>query len=150
MDVKSTIYHYCNYQERCHSQVRNKLYELGCTTPEVAQYTAELIEAGLLNEERYACAYARGKFRMLRWGKQKILQQFKINGISAYCIKKAMKEIDEDEYEKTLAGLAEHKWRELHKERSLATRKGKVYRYLVQKGYERDLITDILNKFKQN
>jgi regulatory protein len=150
MDVKSAIYHYCDYQERCHTEVKHKLYALGCNSTEVAQYMAELIETGLLNEERYACAYTRGKFRVLHWGRQKIIQQLKANNISAYCIKKAMKEIDGEEYEKMLKGLAERKWQELRKERSIITRKGKVYRYLVQKGYEREMVTDILNEYKQN
>src|SRR5690606_5982087 len=116
MDKRSSIYHYCQYQERCHAEVRNKLYELGCRTPEVEELIAELIEKDLLNEERYARAIARGKFRMKQWGRQKILQQLKLNKISEYCIKKAMTEIDEDEYMQVLQKLAERKWQELKKE----------------------------------
>ena len=109
-DIRNAIIKYCDYQERCHQEVRNKLYELGAYTSEVEQHIALLIEENLLNEERYACAVARGRFRLKKWGRVKIVQYLKLHKISAYCIKKALKEIDGDEYEKTLNKLAERKW----------------------------------------
>src|ERR1700744_1921057 len=105
MDTKAAIYHYCNYQERCHAEVRNKLYELGCTTPEVEENIADLVIANVLNEERYAKSFARGHFRMKQWGKQKIIQHLQRNKISAYCIKKGLLELDADEYDKVLRKL---------------------------------------------
>jgi len=135
MDVKKAIYHYCSYQERSHAEARNKLYELGCTTPEVEEHISMLIETGLLNEERYARAFARGKFRIKQWGKQKIIQHLKQNRISDYCIKKALTEIDPDEYLQTLNTLVGKKWEELKKDKNIHIRKGKLYRYLLQKGY---------------
>lgn len=150
MDVKKAIYHYCTYQERCHAEVRNKLYELECTTPEVEEHLALLIETGLLNEERYARAFARGRFRMKHWGKQKIIQHLRLNKISDYCIRKGLTEIDEEEYRNTLLHLAEKKWEELRKEKNKIHRKGKVYRYLVQKGYGstdiNEMLASILNE----
>ena len=106
METEAAILHYCRYQERCHQEVRNKLYELGCTTHEVEQQLTRLIEANALNEERFARAFAGGKFRMKQWGREKIKQQLKLRKISDYCIRKAMTEIDENEYEKTLRKLA--------------------------------------------
>jgi regulatory protein len=150
MDVKAAIYYYCNYQERCHKEVTNKLYALGCNTTEVGQYITDLIEEGLLNEERYACGYARGKFRILHWGRQKIVQQLKTSNISAYCITKAMKEIDGNEYNAIAEKLVTAKWQELKKERSVRLRMAKVYRYMLQKGYEREIVMDILNELKQH
>lgn len=146
MDVKTAIYHYCNYQDRCHAEVRNKLYELGCSRDEVEQYIADLIENDLLNEERYARNYARGKFRMTHWGRHKILQQLRLHKISEYCIKKAMQEIDPDEYERSINKLAEKKWEELKAEKNVHIKKNKVYRYLLQKGYEGDMVQDAINK----
>jgi regulatory protein len=121
------------------------LYDLGCTTPEVEQHIATLIDAGMLNEERFARAYARGKFRMLGWGREKIRQQLKLKKISDYCIKKAFLEINEEEYAVKLNKFAFKKWYEVKKERSVQTRKKKVYTYLVQKGYERDMVMDVIN-----
>ena len=124
--------------------MRNKLYELGFTTPEVENQIANLIETGVLNEERFAKAFAGGKFRMLKWGREKIKQQLKLKKISEYCIKKAMAEIPTDEYDKTLRKLAFKKAEEVKRDRSLPSRKTKLYRYLVQKGYERDMVLDII------
>jgi regulatory protein len=143
--VGTAILHYCKYQERCHSEVRNKLYELGFTSPEVERQIAALIEKGVINEERYARAFARGKFRIMQWGREKIKQQLKLRKISDYCIKKALTEIDPEQYEQTLYKLSNKKCLELRKERSIPTRKQKLYRYLVQKGYERDLVIDAIN-----
>ena len=144
MTPEAAILHYCKYQERCHSEVRNKLYELGFTTPEVENQIANLIETGVLNEERFAKAFAGGKFRMLHWGREKIKQQLKQKKISEYCIKKALAEIPADEYDKTLRKLAFKKAEETKRDRSLPSRKSKLYRYLVQKGYERDIVLDII------
>jgi len=150
MELKAAILHYCKYQERCHSEVRNKLYELGCNTTEVEQTLTGLIEIGILNEERFAKAFAGGKFRMKQWGREKIKQQLKLRKISDYCIKKAMTEIPADDYEATLNKLASKKAEEIKKDRSILSRKSKLYRYLVQKGYERDLIADVINLLYNN
>jgi regulatory protein len=124
--------------------VRNKLYELGATTPEVEELIAELIENKILNEEAYARAIARGKFRMKQWGKKKIIQQLKLNKISDYCIRKGLTEIDPEEYERVMVRLTTRKWEELKKERSQIARRSKVYRYMLQKGYESDLVQDVI------
>ena len=146
METEAAILHYCKYQERCHQEVRNKLYELGCTTPEVEQQLTRLIESNALNEERFARAFAGGKFRMMQWGREKIKQQLKVRKISDYCIRKAMTEIDETDYGKTLEKLAYKKLVEIKGDRSPLSRKSKLYRYLVQKGYERDLVIDLVKE----
>ncbi|MBS1772651.1 MAG: RecX family transcriptional regulator [Bacteroidetes bacterium] len=146
MSARESIYRYCNYQPRSHQEARNKLYDLGCKTTEVEELISELIEKGLLNEEQYARAIARGKFRMKQWGRIKITQQLKLQKVSDYCIKKAMTEIDADEYYETLKKLAEKKWAELKSERLQPVKKNKTFRYLAQKGYETSLITEVLNE----
>jgi regulatory protein len=138
--IDPAIVYYCKYQERCHSETRNKLYELGFGTDEVERQLSELIEAGALNEERFAKAYARGRFRMKHWGRQKIVQQLRLKKVSEYCIRKGLAEIDGEEYITVLTGLARKKAVELKKEKNIFTKKGKIYRFLVQKGYEQDLV----------
>lgn len=129
--------------------MRNKLYEIGATTPEVEELIAELIEKNLLNEENYARSIARGKFRMKQWGKNKIVQQLKLNKISDYCIKKGLSEIDPEEYDQALVRLTTRKWEELKKERGPVARKSKVYRYMLQKGYEADLVQDVIKDLEK-
>jgi regulatory protein len=138
--IEPAILYYCKYQERCHKEVRNKLYELGFSTITVDDQISELIAADILNEERFAKSYARGKWRILHWGRNKIKQQLKLKNVSDYCIKKALQEIPEDDYQCKLEELTIKKWGELRTERSKQMKKAKVYRYLLQKGYEQDLI----------
>ena len=145
-EIRSAIEHYCRYQERSHKEARNKLYELGCRKDEVEEHIADLIGDDILNEERYARALARGKFRMKQWGKRKIIQQLQFQQVSDYCIKKAMTEIDEDEYQETAISLAEKKLSELRSEKNHFTRKQKIYRYLAQKGYESPIIYNAINE----
>ncbi|MBN8672109.1 MAG: regulatory protein RecX [Flavipsychrobacter sp.] len=149
MSARESIYRFCNYQLRSHQEARNKLYELGCKTPEIEELIAELIEKGLLNEEQYARAIARGRFRLKQWGRVKIIQYLKIHKVSDYCIKKSMTEIDPDEYYETLQKLATKKWAELKSEKLVPIRKNKTYRYLLQKGYEGSLINEAINEISK-
>lgn len=137
---------YCAYQERSHVETKEKLYTFGLTREEVEQIIARLIDEDYLNEERFAAAFARGKFRIKHWGRVKIRYELKQKYISELCIKKAMKEIDEDEYLKTLVKLTEEKLEELGQEKDILIRKKKVLSYLMQKGYERDIIFSFLKE----
>jgi regulatory protein len=143
MDRRAAIYRYCNYQERSQQEVRDKLYELGAATDEVNQLIAELIEAGLLNEERFARSFARGKFKLKQWGRIKIIHELKAHRISAYLIKKALSEIDPGEYFSTALKYGRRKWEGL-KEADSAAKRSKVFRYLQQKGYEPNIISEII------
>src|SRR3954465_2891428 len=125
--VAKAILNYCKYQERCHSEVRNKLYELGCNKTDMEKHLTKLIEKDALNEERFARAFAGGKFRMKQWGREKIKQQLKLRKISDYCIKKAMTEINSTDYENTLNKLAFKKTNEIKGDRSFLSRKSKLY-----------------------
>ncbi|PSK90137.1 regulatory protein RecX [Taibaiella chishuiensis] len=138
------IKHFCAYQERCHSEVRSKLLELSFRGEALEEAISTLISEGFLNEERFARSYTGGKFRILKWGRRKIVQQLKLKQVSEYCIRKGLTEIDEADYYETLAGLAAQKLHELRQERSERIRNQKTIRYLVQKGYETGLILEVL------
>lgn len=135
--------HYCAYQERSHAEVKEKLYSLGVWKKEHDGIMAALIEENYLNEERYAIAFAGGKFRMKQWGRVKIKYELKQKQVSEYSIKKAMKQIDEDEYLAVLTKLAAAKYASLKGDQYLV-RKKKTIDYLLQKGYEPALIQNIL------
>lgn len=140
------IKQYCAYQERCHAEVKDRLYSFGLTTTEVETILSNLVEENYLSEERFAQSFARGKFRMKHWGRVKIRYELKQRQVSEYCIKKGMKEIDEDEYIATLAKLGEEKWKGLKGEKNQFTKKRRLTDYLLQKGYERDLITQLIKE----
>lgn len=138
------IKQYCAYQERCHSEVRDKLYSFGLHKNEVEEIISTLITENYLNEERFALHFAGGKFRMKQWGKIKIKQALKHKQVSEYCIRKALKEIDDNEYKKAFSKLADQKLKTLKKEKNIFIKKRKLQDFLMQKGYEREMITEAI------
>ncbi len=136
---------YCAYQERSQQEVRDKLYGYGLHHDEVEENISELITQGYINEERFAKAYAGGKFRVKGWGKRKILQGLKQHRISEYCIKKGMLEIDPDDYFETLMKHVEKKKPSI-KTDSEYILKGKLTQHLIMKGFEMDLIQEAIKQ----
>jgi regulatory protein len=139
------IKYYCSYQERNHNEVKQKLYGFGLYKAEVEELMSKLIEENYLNEERYAIVYAGGKFRVNKWGRTKILYELKQKQISAYCIKKAMASISDEDYEKTITKLATEKLKTLSSEKNIFVKKTKLKNYLVGKGYEFDVVGRFVN-----
>ena len=143
------IKQYCAYQERSHQEVRSKLLSMEVYGNELENCMSMLIAENYLNEERYARAIARGKFRVKHWGRIKIKQALKQQQVSDYCIRQAMEEIDEDEYRHTLQALADKKRSTLENEANDFVRQQKLKNYLLQKGYEFEYIMDTL-RFKED
>jgi regulatory protein len=139
--------HYCGYQERSHAEVKEKLYSFGLRKQMVEESIAQLIEEDYLNEERFAIQFAGGKFRMKQWGRVKIKHALKQKQVSDYCINKAIKELDEEDYGNTLQKLAKQKWNTVKGEGvNLFVKMGKTTDYLLQKGYEPDLVKQALKQ----
>lgn len=136
--------HFCAYQERCHAEVKNKLYSWGLYSNEVNDILSDLIAENFLNEQRFAESYVSGKFRIKGWGKAKIVMHLKQKQVTERCINQALKEISEDEYLAKCKQLAIKKIKLLPLEISDWERKGKLSRYLVSKGYEYSIIQQIL------
>jgi regulatory protein len=134
---------YCAYQDRCHNEVRTKLIELGCYGQDLEYVMAGLIEEKFLDEERFARSFARGKFRMKQWGRNRILQELKQRQISDYCIRKAMEEISEQDYLATLKEVLEKRAGQIVEADDFA-RKGKLAQYAMSRGFESELIWQIL------
>ena len=134
---------YCAYQERCHSEAKNKLAELGIYYENADQIIAELITQNYLNEERFAKAYAGGKFRIKKWGRNKIKQELKQKQVSDYCIQQGLKEIDADDYLVTLKKEAKEKYEKV-KDKNVLIKNNKTAQYLMSRGFEADLVWDVL------
>jgi regulatory protein len=133
------IQKYCAYQERYHQEVRDKLYAYGLHQNDVEQIITELITSGFLNEERYAKAFAGGKFRMKHWGKNKIVNELKFKGISKRCIQTGLNEIDDSDYRKELRKQLTKKMESMT-EANLFKKRDKVARFAIGKGYEPELV----------
>ncbi len=129
------IKQYCGYSERCHFEVREKLYALGMRRNEVETLLTQLIEEDYLNEERYARLFAGGHFRQKKWGKVKIAHALQAKRVSSHNIRSGLQEIGQDEYLSTLQKLAHAKWQAL-KTAQYLVREAKTTAYLQQKGFE--------------
>ncbi|MGL4599810.1 MAG: regulatory protein RecX [Bacteroidia bacterium] len=134
---------WCAFQERCQQEVRDKLYDWGLWPEAVENIVAELISRKFIDEERFARAFAGGKFRIKHWGRIKIRIELKRRKLSDYCIRKGMEEIDERAYMNTLRKLADEKKR-LTKEKHPLKKKYAIMRFLASKGYETDLIREVV------
>ncbi|MFD2248539.1 regulatory protein RecX [Pontibacter ruber] len=138
---------YCAYQERTQQEVREKLYGYGLTPDEIEETIVRLSQEKLIDEERYAQAYVRGKYGLKKWGRRKIMQGLKAKGISDYCVKQGLKEIDPEVYEQNLLHLLEKK-NQTEKEKNPFLRRQKLAYFLMSKGYENDLVQDALKSLE--
>ncbi|MFK7808080.1 MAG: regulatory protein RecX [Saprospiraceae bacterium] len=144
-EALSKLQRYCAYQDRCHQEVRNKLIELGVYGLDLENVITELISENFLNEERFARSYAGGKFRVKRWGRVRIKLELRKRRISAYCIKKGLSEIGDQDYRTTLELLLEKK-NNLLTERNTFKKNGLLAKYAINKGFESFLVWEIIKE----
>lgn len=144
-EALSKLEHYCSYQDRCHKEVEQKLSDMNMIPEAKEQIIMHLLQHNFLNEERFAKSFARGKFRIKKWGKQRIIRELKYRGISKYNIDSALGEINEADYLNTFDELAENKFNSL-KETNKLKKKKKLLDYLQYRGWESHLIYDKLNE----
>lgn len=144
-EAQKKLEHYCAYQERCHKEVSAKLKELGMIPAAMDTIISQLIQNDYLNETRFAQSFARGKFRIKKWGKNRILRELKLRHISDYNIKMAIKEISDTDYESTFYQLFEKRKQEVS-HLSKSEQKNKILSYLSYRGWEHQRIYNALNK----
>lgn len=138
-EATKVLENYCAYQERCHKEVEQKLYDLNMIPEAKDHIILHLLQHNYLNEERYAKSFVRGKFSIKKWGRIKIINQLKFKGISDYNIKSGLKEIDENLYQTTLQTIAEKKL-PLIKEVNSYKKSSKLASFLISKGFESELV----------
>ena len=144
-ELQSKMEHYCVYQDRCHQEIERKMNEYQMIPEAKEKILLHLMRHDFLNEERFSKSFARGKFRIKNWGKQRIIRELKIKNISSYNIKTALKEIDEELYVKTIEKIAISKNNTI-KESNLFKKNKKIYDYLYRKGFESSLIIETISK----
>ncbi|MBM1104854.1 RecX family transcriptional regulator [Aurantibacter crassamenti] len=148
-EATKKLEHYCAYQERCHKDVTTKLKELHMIPEAIDQIISHLIQENYLNEERFSRAFARGKFRIKKWGKNRIISELKQRGITKYNITAALTEIENDEYLLAFDELAKKRLadiRETHPQK----RKKKLVDYLFYRGWESHLVYEKANELIKN
>jgi len=143
-EATKALEHFCAYQERCHKEVEQKLYDLKMIPEAKEQIILHLLQHNFLNEERFSKAFARGKFSIKKWGRIKIVNELKFKNISSYNIKTALKEINEEDYLNTLQKIAKKKSPSI-KENNVFKRRNKLSTFLISKGFESNLVYSVVN-----
>lgn len=138
-EAKIKLYRFCAYQERCHQDVETKLHDLGIRGDEADEVIHHLISEGFLNEERFAKAFANGKFRQKQWGRLKITNELEQRNLSRHCIQAGLQEIGDDEYIDTLKNLLSKKAPGIEAD-NVFTLRDRLSRYALQKGFEADIV----------
>ena len=139
LEAQKRMEHYCAYQERCHKEVVKKLKELGMIPISIDTIVSKLVEDNYLNETRFAQSYARGKFRIKKWGKIRIRRELKARDLSDYNIKKGLEEIPDLDYNTTFWALFEKRKKEVY-ENIPSVQKKKIISYMVYRGWELEKI----------
>jgi regulatory protein len=145
LEAKAKIEALCDNQEKCQYDIDKKLYDWGFSEDERNQLISHLISYNFINEERFALAYVSGKFKLKKWGRLKIKNHLRLKKISNYSVNKGLKEIDSVDYWNTLTSLSQKKANEISKkDENNWIKKGKIYRFLISKGYEPELINEAI------
>jgi len=142
-EAKEKLSTFCAYQERCIWETRRKLYEKGIKDSNSDDLIDYLIKEKFIDEERFARSFARGKFRLKKWGRGRISRELKMRQMSEGDIRKGLSEIDPNEYYDTLLSQVEKQWERI-KESDPYKKKFKVIQYLISKGFEQDLIKEAI------
>lgn len=145
-EAQKRMEYYCAYQERCHKDVRTKLTQMRMIPEAIDTIIVKLIENNYLNEERFAKTFVRGKFRIKKWGKNRLIRELKTKEISRYSIDGALKEISDEDYLTTLDELVKKRIDQV-KESNIHKKKRKVADYLLYRGWESHLIYEKLNEY---
>ena len=146
-NAKLKMEKFCIYQDRCHYDVEQKLYALGLTEDIRDKILMDLIQDNFLNEERFAKSFVRGKFNQKKWGKNKIIFELKKRNIHKNLINEALKEIDYKVYLETLKQLYLKKYDSIKATNDFIKNK-KVISYLLNRGYEYQLIKEVIQDLK--
>lgn len=145
-EAQNVLDNYCAYQERCHKEVQLKLKKMGMIPEAMDKIIVHLIEHNYLNEERFAKAFVRGKFRIKKWGKNRLVRELKFREVSKYSIESGLSEIEPEEYLEILDELVKKRIAQV-KERNQYKKKRKVADYLLYRGWESHLIYEKLNTY---
>ena len=143
-EIVKKIELYCAAQDRCKFDVNQKLIKWGVDNISIKNIINNLIEEKFIDEIRYAISFARGKFRIKKWGRIKISNMLRSKNISENNIKTGISQIDIEEYTETLLKIIEKKSK-LLKENNPRIKKNKLFQYLKQRGFENNLIWDNIN-----
>lgn len=147
LTLKTKLERFCAYQERCHQEVILKMRAMAIDSSVADELICYLIAENYLNEERFACNFARGKHRIKKWGNIRIINELKARNITQTIINTALKEISSEEYWSTFEKLAARIWNSIIERNDLKKRK-KFCDYLLRKGFESQMVYDKVKEYE--
>ncbi|MCP4802212.1 MAG: RecX family transcriptional regulator [Bacteroidetes bacterium] len=147
-EALSKLQNYCSYQERCHQEVRRKLVSMRMIPEAIDQIIVALLDHNFLNEERFAKAYVRGKFRIKKWGRRRLTLELKKKEIGIFNINQAISQINELDYLEVFNDLSESRLSFIKESNKLKKRK-KLADYLLYRGWESHLVYQRVSELVQ-
>lgn len=137
----------CARSEHCEGELREKLRKWLVSPDDTDTIISSLRRRRYVDDERFARAFVRDKFRFDHWGRRKIEQALRLKRVDSEIIADALDAIDGDEYYTLLRKLLAYKARSLHDEEAYA-RRVKLMRFAVGRGFEPQLIVKALDSMK--
>lgn len=133
----SRLANLCAKAEYCVSDIRQKMARWDLPEGAEDRIVHRLLDERYIDEQRYACAFVRSKFRFNRWGRDKIVRGLRQKGISDDNISLALEELKPDEAVATLKELLRAKARNL-KYKDHYDRYAKLIRFALSRGFSMD------------
>lgn len=133
----------CARSEQCTFDISRKLYTWGFASDTSDKIVKALIAEKFIDDERFAKAFARDKYRFSGWGRIKILRHLAAKRISGALAENALDEIDGEEYEAIALKALKAKSRTL-KEGNTYEGRTKLFRFGVTRGFEPSLVASII------
>jgi len=147
-EAKRKMEKYCIYQDRCHYEIEKKIREMGMIQQASDVIQLHLMEHDFVNEERFARSFARGKFKIKKWGRRRIINELKQRNISKYNIDAGLSEINAEEYEATLEEIGRKRF-EMVRESNVYKKRKKVSDFLLRKGFESDKVYELIKALER-
>ena len=143
---KASAQRFTAYRERSPKEVADKLREWDAPQEAIDRILTDLMEDKFLDENRFARAFCHDKFLINKWGKRRIELELRKHNLSYETIQQGLDYINQEAYDSTLERLARSKWAKI-KDKDVYKKKQKTAAYLTQKGFETDLIWEVIKTF---
>lgn len=125
----------CSRSEKCTSEIQDKLKLWGLSAEDSELVIKKLITEKYIDDERFARAYAKDKFRFNRWGKQKIEYMLRAKKINQETVQLALEEITDEGYSSELLKLIADKEKTI-KAKDPYDKRNKLMRFAMGRGFE--------------
>lgn len=133
----------CNKAEYCRSEIISKLRNKGLDQSDIPAVIQRLEEQRLIDDRRYAMAFARQKFRNQYWGRRKIEIELRRKRISPDTVSDAIAQINERDYSAALRAIIAKKAKSYPRPLDHAARTS-IARYAISRGFEPSLVFPLI------